>query len=527
MRQIKFCTIASLLFVLLLALPGYAQDASQVLRMSVAFRTLKNTAQVDDATRATVSELEKKAQAANTAQKYGDAVKYLSHGMALLRKQPWTPTTALNTALQVNFERLIYDPGDPVRLKLTQSFALDEPLSGKVALSLTLAQRREGKLETISELRSIKDVTADFTKETTLTAVLPETGNGLYLLVVTLTPSAGEAISKPTPIRIERNLNAKAEMLKRRVYLVKADLEQRMQQTDQPTVLSGQEKISLFNALAGAEYAALQINLINEGSLRVDRVDLAAQFVKAHNVLDLMGKNVNPLTASRGDLHWAYYSAVDNTVQPYRLFIPKNYDARQKWPLVVVLHGMGGDENSFFTGYANGSIKEEAEKRGYLILCPKGRGPTSMYLGAAERDVLDVLKETRRQFNIDENRVYLMGHSMGGYGTWSVAVNNPDLFAALAPISGGGMPQVVLGLKKIAHIPWLVTHGDKDPTVSVEESRRMVKAGKDLGIEIKYNEIPGGDHGNIVVPAFKEIFDWFDTHKRQPKAAVKAAGNGQ
>jgi predicted peptidase len=150
-----------------------------------------------------------------------------------------------------------------------------------------------------------------------------------------------------------------------------------------------------------------------------------------------------------------------------------------------------------------------------------------MYLASAERDVLDVIKEARREYNIDPDRIYLMGHSMGGYGTWSVAVNNPDLFAALAPIAGGGTPPVVLGLKKIAHLPWLVTHGDKDPTVSVEESRKMVKAGEALGIKIKYNEIPGGDHSNIVVPAFKEIFDWFDAHKRQPKAAVKAAGSGQ
>ncbi|HZF38723.1 MAG TPA: hypothetical protein VE715_07860, partial [Blastocatellia bacterium] len=57
-------------------------------------------------------------------------------------------------------------------------------------------------------------------------------------------------------------------------------------------------------------------------------------------------------------------------------------------------------------------------------------------------------------------------------------------------------------------------------TVHVEESRKMVKAGKELGVEIKYIEVPGGNHGNVVVPAFKDIFDWFDAHKRQPKAAA-------
>jgi predicted peptidase len=116
-----------------------------------------------------------------------------------------------------------------------------------------------------------------------------------------------------------------------------------------------------------------------------------------------------------------------------------------------------------------------------------------------------------------------MGHSMGGYGSWSVAVNNPDLFAAIGPIAGGGSPATVAKLKAISNIPWIVVHGDKDPTVPVDESRKMVKAGQALGIKIKYIEVPGGNHGNIVVPAFKDIFDWFDAHRRQPKGAAKAA----
>jgi len=184
---------------------------------------------------------------------------------------------------------------------------------------------------------------------------------------------------------------------------------------------------------------------------------------------------------------------------------------------------MGGDENSFFAGYDNGLIRRLAEERGYVVVCPKGRGPASMYLASAERDVLDVIKEMKREFSIDDDRVYLMGHSMGGYGSWSVAVNNPDLFAAIGPISGGGTPFTTPRLKAITNVPWIVVHGEKDPTVPVEESRKMVKAGKELGIEIKYIEVAGGNHTSIAAPAFKDIFDWFDAHKRQPKAAAKAA----
>jgi predicted esterase len=510
----------ALLLVWLIGCPaaGYAQDASQVVRLSVSFRTIKNSVQADEATRKTVEDLEAKARAASNAQKFGEAVKHYSHGIALLRKQEWTPWRAFDTALQVKAERLIFDPGDVARVRLSQSFALDQPLPGKLALTLALAQTREGKRETLKELKTLKDLPADFSKELALDIALPLITDGNYQLLLTLTLAAGEPISKPLTIRIERELNAKANLLKARVLTVKNDLEQRPQDPTQP---------SLLRAVPRAEFASSLIDMVNSGAVSLDRVDWQSEFTSAHAMLDQIIKEQNPLRALRGDVHWAYTSALDNTVQPYRLYIPTKYNARQKWPLVVVLHGMGGDENSFFAGYARGSIKEIAETRGYLLVCPKGRGPTSMYLGAAERDVLDVLNEVKRDFNIDENRVYLMGHSMGGYGTWSLAVNHPELFAALAPLAGGGMPQVVAGLKMIAHIPWLVVHGDKDPTVPVEESRKMVKAGRELGIEIKYNEVPGGNHGNIVVPAFKEIFDWFDAHKRQPKAAAKAAGSGQ
>src|SRR5262245_55564431 len=143
-----------------------------------------------------------------------------------------------------------------------------------------------------------------------------------------------------------------------------------------------------------------------------------------------------------------------------------------------------------------------------------------MYLAAAERDVIDVINVMKRDFSIDDDRVYLMGHSMGGYGSWSIAVNNPGVFAAIAPISGGGTLFSKPKLKEITHIPWIVVHGDNDPTVPVEESRKMVEAGKGLGVEIKYIEVPGGNHSIVVVPAFKDIFDWFDTHKRRPKAAA-------
>ena len=173
---------------------------------------------------------------------------------------------------------------------------------------------------------------------------------------------------------------------------------------------------------------------------------------------------------------------------------------------------MGGDENSMFDAY-NGALRPAIEKAGMIAVCPKGRDSASMYRGTAEQDVMDVLAEVRRDYKIDPNRIYLMGHSMGGYGTWSVAMNHPDVWAALGPISGGGVPA---GMAKIAHIPEYVVHGDADPTVPVTSSRTMVEAGRKAGANIAYVEVPGGNHMTVVAPNFAPMVEFFAKQQKRP-----------
>ena len=530
MRLSHFLRIGALL--LALSSISWAQDAAQVLRTSVGFRTMKNTVPMDDATKQQVIELEKKATEANAAQKYGDALRYMAHGTALMRKQPWTPFDAFKTSLIVKAERLVFEPGETASVKLTRTFALEEPLAAPLAMALTLSHTREGKSERLKDLMAVPELSADFKQPTLIGGVLPaDLKDGLYQLTLTLTaksPSQSDAvISRIMAIRVQRDLLTQNQLLKTRLE----DLQKTNGRPTNPRfmVIESNKTTSPFYLLsARAAYTASLIDLINAGDLPLERFNLSDEIANAHAVLDDITKGISPFYKKRGDIHWAYYSAVDNSPQPYRFFVPNNYDPAKKWPLVVALHGMGGNENSFFDSYNKGVIKEEAEKRGYLILCPKGRSPADMYLGNAQKDVFDSLAHLRQLYNIDEDRIYLMGHSMGGYGTWITAVAKPELFAALAPFSGGGIPPVMMGLKKIAHIPWFIVHGDADPTVNVEESRKMVKAGQELGAKVTYKEIPGGDHTNIVIPQFKEMFDFFDANKRQqPKAEAKAAGTGQ
>jgi predicted esterase len=265
------------------------------------------------------------------------------------------------------------------------------------------------------------------------------------------------------------------------------------------------------NKDATAEYTLTLLERADRGEVNPHRLDLAQELKQAAEILAAREGGRDPFAGRKGDLRRAYRSSVDQTAQPYRLFVPQVYDGKQARPLVVALHGMGGDENSFFDQYAQGEIKKQAERLGYLVVCPKGRGPASMYRGDAEKDVMEVLAEVEREYRIDGKRIYLMGHSMGGFGTWSIAMNHPERFAALGPVAGGGNPA---RLEAIKHIPHFVVHGDADKTVPVTQSRAMVEAAKKLGIKVEYVEVPGGSHSAIVVPNLAPMFDFFQAQAR-------------
>jgi len=130
--------------------------------------------------------------------------------------------------------------------------------------------------------------------------------------------------------------------------------------------------------------------------------------------------------------------------------------------------------------------------------------------GADARRALAMLDETSKTYKVDRKRSYLTGLSMGGFGTWSIAQAFPTRFAAIAPICGGGDPKQAA---KIKDLPIWCFHGDSDKTVDVENSRKMIKALKEVGGTPKYTEYPGVDH-NSWDRAYStaELYEWFLKH---------------
>jgi predicted peptidase len=130
----------------------------------------------------------------------------------------------------------------------------------------------------------------------------------------------------------------------------------------------------------------------------------------------------------------------------------------------------------------------------------------------SEKDVMNVLSLVRQQFNVDERRIYLMGHSMGGAGTFHLAVKYADKWAATASIAPAAFSMQPLSLSAIPDMPMMIVHGDMDTAVPVAVGRSWADAMKELKMTYQYIEVPGGDHGNVIGIGMPDIFKFFGAH---------------
>jgi poly(3-hydroxybutyrate) depolymerase len=221
-----------------------------------------------------------------------------------------------------------------------------------------------------------------------------------------------------------------------------------------------------------------------------------------------------------------FFSSLDDTEQPYGLYLPPSYDPQKKYPLVIMLHGAGSNHRLalrrvFGKSNANGENDVEATRYfpewkdvEFIVASPYARG-TAGYQGIAEKDVYDVLADVKKRFNVDEDRTYLTGLSMGGGGTLWIGLTRPDVWAALAPVC----PAPPAGTDQYAmnsfNLPVHFFHGDADKAVPVSVSRDWVKNLRDIGTKVEYIEYPGVEH-NSWENAYKDesIFTWFSQFKR-------------
>ncbi|MBT4694771.1 MAG: alpha/beta fold hydrolase [Planctomycetaceae bacterium] len=219
----------------------------------------------------------------------------------------------------------------------------------------------------------------------------------------------------------------------------------------------------------------------------------------------------------------------------YTLYIPKSYDNTKEYPLVVALHGLLSNPKQIIR-YPN--LQRLAEKHNYIVVAPMGYNDRGWYgsfgwrvggsipanLGElSEKDVLNVLAITRAELKIDERRVYLYGHSMGGGGSLHIAAKYPDQFAAVA-VAAPAYYKPAATLKAIAQTPVFIVQGELDLLVRAAVTQRLVKSAKMIGLKVTYQEVAGGSHLEVAWNTLPKIFEFYNLHSRkQPAPAVPNA----
>jgi pimeloyl-ACP methyl ester carboxylesterase len=195
----------------------------------------------------------------------------------------------------------------------------------------------------------------------------------------------------------------------------------------------------------------------------------------------------------------------------YLFYLPETYgkDTIVKWPLILFLHGGNERGDDLAKVKANGPPRLIAKRKKLPFIVVSPQIPLGEFWNP---DLLvRMLKDIIKNYKVDEERIYLTGLSIGGLGTWETAQKYPEMFAAIAPVSGWGDP---LQVWKIRHTPVWIFHGAKDPVVPVIASSVMADSLKQYD-NVKLTIYPNAAHDrwNETYDNAK-LYEWFLDYKR-------------
>jgi predicted esterase len=308
---------------------------------------------------------------------------------------------------------------------------------------------------------------------------------------------------------------------------------------------------SVFRVLAVA--VCLQIAVVAPATLAAQAEAPAQVPAAPGTAAPLPGRGRGPQPVDPRVQIRMHHFAETNQDIPYSLFVSSKVKKNKKAPLIVTLHGIGGTHTTMMRPNAI----DLAEAGGYILLAPMGYNPRGWY-GApppqrrggappappadsappqgrrglppgllsdpndppnlrelSERETLEVVDLVRKEFKVDDDRTYLMGHSMGGAGALYLAIKYPQRWAAVAALAPAAFAVDREGLGKIPKMPIMLVHGDMDTVVPVTVGRAWAEAMKSIPMkDYQYIEVPGGDHGTVIGSHQAELFAFFAKHSR-------------
>jgi poly(3-hydroxybutyrate) depolymerase len=491
---------------------AFPQALTSLASVRVGYTTRKNTVKPQGELKAQIDALDAQIAEATRLGKSGELRRLFAKGIALLNGRAWTDEAEYAGSLVLRTDRVVADSARPYTLRLEQIYApaiaLSRPVTARLALRKRPAppapgQQPQGPPEIVKDLGRFDGVPRDLRESPfPFEADLRDVANGGYLVTVDIDDEGKPLGFASLSIALHKGLD------------------------DTVTRLEADATRAPESVRAEILFPVDRMTQVNRGRLELRTFDPERDFAVAEAIAASAKGGTDPFAGRTGDLRRHYRLDAANEIVPYRMYVPKSYTGTKAFPLIIALHGLGGTEDAFFDNY-NKALPPLAESHGYIVAAPLGYRVDGSYgwgLGnppadpatkrtqeLSEQDVMQVLQRVRQQYKIDADRIYLMGHSMGGIGTWKIAPKYPDVWAAIAPVSGSGVPAT---LERIRSVPEIIVHGDADPTVNVSGSRNMVAKLKELGTEYKYIEVPGGVHSDVVAPNMAAIIEFFDAHRK-------------
>lgn len=196
----------------------------------------------------------------------------------------------------------------------------------------------------------------------------------------------------------------------------------------------------------------------------------------------------------------------------YLLYLPEGYgEGGKKWPLMMFLHGAGerGDNLELVKKHGPAKMIEQGKEFEFIVVSPQC--PAGDWWPEKIEELTALLDHIEGKYDVDKDRVYLTGLSMGGFGSWSLGCAQPGRFAAVAPICGGYEPYLA---ERMKDVPVWAFHGAKDDVVPVSRSRDMVEALKKAGCDARLTVYPEADHDSWTETYNNaELYEWFLAHR--------------
>jgi predicted peptidase len=199
---------------------------------------------------------------------------------------------------------------------------------------------------------------------------------------------------------------------------------------------------------------------------------------------------------------------------PYLLYLPKDYsNSKKKFPLVIYLGGgsQRGDDLNKLTSYGVPFYIAKGHEYDCIIASPQC--PDTKYW-TTENWFDSLYSDLTSKYRIDTTRMYVTGISIGGFGTWQVAMDYPDKFAAIAPLCGGVNDSDTANISKLRHLPIWTFHGTADYLILISETERVVSKLKAHNGNVKFTRLEKEGHGIQYLYADNKIFDWLLKHQR-------------